>query len=336
MLMKRRLSFFILFIGIALSSFADDFIPAKIVIYRENVYQGSAISYKVYLNDAFLVKLKNNSYFEYECFPGDYRMYASNLAGSGISLKVEEGKTYYVRFGINVGFWQSTADVILVDSTSALSAIYGRNLKSLNENGEPVERPKNRIGFLFPFGGGFESHDLFTLENGDEASLSFGGGIGIGLTYGHEFNRYFDLSFDAVYKSSFLSPSIKNGDATFSRFYLSATPAVIIPVDGGDRMRFKIGAGPDLYLGNKFELEGREAGGFDDIFTYESAFGFHLSVVFELNVSDNCTFSYGLKWYDVSYDYEKCKNGYYFTDYESIYSPSGSGIDFLLGINFHF
>jgi hypothetical protein len=333
--MKKQVLAFILLMAAVQAMFGSDTLQSKIIFYREANFQGSAISYKVLANDTFVVKLKNNSFFVYPCKPGEYDLNIRNWPDAKIHLKAEADKTYYLRFGIRMGFWTSSPELILVDSISAYPAIHNTSIHELNAQNVPLIRPKNRIGINFNLGGGFENTSMLTTSDGKESSLSFGGGYAFGVKYGHEFTRHFDLATDLIYQFSSLRPYLSNADMTFSRVIISATPALILPINGGDMMRLKLGAGPDYYFASVLSIDcSKITGGFNDTWHYNSSIGFHVSVVYEWNVSDSWSFNYGLKWYNVGYDFKS--GGKYYPTTNKFESPDGSGIDFLFGFYYHF
>ncbi len=333
--MKRKQ---ILLLGIFLmliqSVYCNDSIPSRIIFYRENSFQGSSISYKIFAGDSLVVKLKNNSYYSYSCLPGEYDFQINKFPQTKLRLKAEQGKTYYLRFGIRMGLWSGIPELLLVDSISAYPAIYNGSMRNLDNN-TPLVRPKNRVGLNANAGGGFKSHPMAITTEGKESKISFGGGFGIGLKYGHEFNKHFDLAADFNYQFSSLTPFLKNADVSFSRAIVSVTPSYILPIDGGDAMRLKFGIGLDSYYVPKLAIDlSKLSEGFKDDWTYKNSFGFHLNVIYELNVSDNWSFNYGLKWYNVSYSFEE---GHIFYPLaEELKTPNGSGIDFLIGFYYHF
>ncbi|HOK99145.1 MAG TPA: hypothetical protein PLD12_08410 [Bacteroidales bacterium] len=70
--MQKNFILLILFLVLLQRSYANDGTTSKIVFYREYNYYGSAIAHKIYVNGVEIAKLKNNSYFEYPCTPGEY------------------------------------------------------------------------------------------------------------------------------------------------------------------------------------------------------------------------------------------------------------------------
>ena len=241
------------------------------------------------------------------------------------------GITYF-SFGNNLIPEKAETTPIEATTTSSSTINFsGENPRSLN-------RPLNRIGVTMQFGPGFESHELFEMTDGRDATLSFGGGFGIGFLYGHEVGKSFDLSLEMTFKNSSLTPVLQNAEASFSRMSFSFTPAYIIPLNGGERARIKLGLGPDFYISNIFTIKGSKVvDGFDDEFTYKSTLGFHLNAILEANITERWTIVLGMEWYNVSYEYENSLNGRRSpTSSGGLKNPSGSGFDLIMGLNYHF
>ena len=325
-----------LFFAFMQSVYSNDSLQSKIILYRENQFQGSAVSYKIFMGDSMIIKIRNNSYFEYSCLPGEYDFSLGKLKSPLLHLKVAPNKTYYLRFNINVGFWTSTPELLMIDSVSAYSKIKNGSLRMLDKKNTPLVRPKNRIGLNINLGGGFESIPFASTSNGREAKLSFGGGYAMGLKYGRELNKHWDLALDLNYQGSELTPSVSNGSVSFGRGILSITPSYIFPIDGGDAMRIKVGVGLDSYFGSNLKLKINEiSGGVNDTWKYKNCVGYHLSAIWELNVSTNWSLNYGLKWYTTSYNFNSSNGTSYPID-TKLSNPNGSGIDFLCGVYYNF
>ena len=308
---------------------------SSIVLYRENIYQGSAVTYKINVNDTLLIRLKNASFYSFDAAPGEYAFRINKSLQPELTVKVEENKAYYIRMGLKMTFWSSVPELILVDSVSALPVIRSGELRELDGSNLPVDRPDHRIGISLGVGFGFENFPMFTTVDGDDSKVSFGGGFGVGIRYGYEFSRHFDLAGEAIYQSSGLRPYLKNASASFNRFMVSLTPSYIIPIDGGDGMRIKLGAGPDLFLSPELKIKGSKvAGGFNDTWSYGGTAGFHVTGIFEMNPSEKWSVIYGLKYYNAAYKFES--GGVYAPMDNQLRTPDGSGIDLLFGFNYHF
>ncbi|MFZ4400223.1 MAG: DUF2846 domain-containing protein [Bacteroidales bacterium] len=334
----KRIFFIVIFIfGFIYSSYCNDTLTTKIIIYREKNFYGSAISYKIFANDSLIVKLSNNSYFVYECKPGKYKLMIDMNPNTQVNINAEQGKTSFVRLGLNVGFWSSKPELLLVDSEMANFRITNGNMRKIDKNQLPLKRFKHRVGINLAFGGGFEDFAMFTTTDDENANISFGGGYGFGIKYGYEVNKHFDLALDANYQFSFLRPYLKNATTTFRRGYLSITPSYIIPVSNGDIMRFKIGGGYDFYFDNELSIGGYKVkNGFNETWKYNIASGFHISANLEMNFSKKLSINYGIKYYYVKYSYKSGGIKTWPLEGEAKYNPNGSGLDFSTGIYYHF
>jgi hypothetical protein len=309
---------------------------SKIVVYRDASPYAAAVSYKLLIDHQFQVKLRNNSYYEFTCVSGMHNISIDGYKQFGLDLNVKPGNTYYVRFGIKMGVWISTPELILVDSLSALPTIENGNMYNLNDSDKAEIRTKNYIGFSGVLGFGTNNIPLLTTTEGKESKLSFGGGFGIGLNYGYQINRYFDLSFGMNYQISQLIPYLSNADISFSRGMLSFTPSLIIPIDGGYSMKLKLGGGINKAIGTKLSIDTREiSDGIKDDWKYNNPFGFHLEGQFEMFLSNYWSLVYSIKYYNIIYEYESNNYGYFPTEVD-LGNPDGSGIDLRFGIYYHF
>jgi hypothetical protein len=335
--MKRILLILALFIGFLNTSFAGDSPKCKIIIYRENSFYGSAIIYKVFANDSLLTRIKNNSFFVYNCFPGKYTLNINNNPESTIEINAEEGKTYYLRLWINMGFWTSRPELVKMDSELASKRVSIGKMHEISAKDNIYFRLKNRIGMDFGIGVGFNRIGLYPMTNGDTSYISFGGGYSAGLKYGRELNKYLDVAAEVHYQVSMLIPYLNNATTTFERAYVSITPSFILPIKDGENMRFKIGVGYDYYWYNVLDINSSKisAGGYDDIWYYKAASGFHASLNFEMNLGDRWSLNYGLKYYYTSFKYKSSSIRIPLTG-NKLLDPSASGIDFIVGINYNF
>jgi hypothetical protein len=308
---------------------------SRIVFYREHNHVGSAISYKIMANDSLVVRLRNNSYIEWDVTPGEYIFMVQGQPNSAVKLKVDEDNTYYVRLGIRTGMWSNIPELLVINGASAMPVIESGRLTNLDNPGELAGRPKNRIGVQFPMGFGFKSIPMFTMENDKESSISFGGGFGIALKYGVELGKHFDLAFDLGYQSSGLTPALNNATVSFGRGVLAVTPSLIAPIQDGYAMRLKIGAGLAYMFGTSMSIDGSKVqGGFKDDWDYTNALGYHFSTLLEMNTSEYWSFLFGVKVYGSRYDFLEGSRNYPIDP--GLKNGIGSGLDLLMGIFYHF
>ena len=308
---------------------------AIVCIYRLPSYVGSAIKMKVYSNNIPIVRLRNGSYYKYEATPGEYLFSFEAGSKMGLKINMEQGKTYYIECNYAMGFWSAVPSMSRYDSLTALSRIQQYNLIPLKYELISLIRPQSRIGLFMGGGGGFEEIPMYIDNNGNEVTLSAGGGFAFGAEYGYEASKFFDISANCFYQYSLLSEVLENANASFERMGLTVTPALIIPIKSGERFRFRIGAGLGMYNYGTMKIDNSKISGIKYTYKYVPAFGYHGSFVFETNFSERSSFMLGLKYYDVQYEYTSVGSSHIPLG-QGIDLPDGSGVDFLMGYYFHF
>jgi len=307
---------------------------AIVRLYRVG-YIGKGFSIPIYLNNSFLIKLAPNSYHDVTLPPGEYTFYSKMNDTSTVKFTVEAGKKYYIRNYLMNGFWTVRPKMDISDNVSANTYIEGALLKKqFKEASLPLE-PQKRMSFILGGGVGFEKMPLFESENGEEITLSTGGGVALVAEYGYELNPGFDISVNAFYQSSTLSQSISNGNATFNRYGFSVTPAKVFPLKGEKYQKKRLGGGLGYYLSGTIDYEASNAGGEDLILNYSPALGFHGSFVYESLISDKAAFFIGIKLYSVNYKYTSANSTGVPLDRKSS-DPNGSGLDFNFGYSILF
>jgi hypothetical protein len=307
---------------------------AIIYFFRLPSYSGSAVKMTIMSNDQPIVRLKNASYFKYTVSPGNYVFSLSFGSESKLSLNAEAGKEYYFKCYLNVGMWSGIPIIEPVDPASGKMIIEGNRLSELSTEPISTEPRNSRLGILLSAGFGFDKYPFFTDENGDDVTLSTGGGFGIGAEYGHQFGRVFDLSLNAFFQSSGLSRSLSNASATFNRFGLTVTPALVIPLKSDDR-RFRIGAGPGIYALGTMKVDASEIDFTKYTFKYKPAIGFHALFLFETKFMERGSMNIGIRYNRVTYEYTPEGSSHQVSDPELLNSD-GSAIDFIWGFNLLF
>jgi len=308
---------------------------AKVCFFRVPNYIGSGIGMLIKANGQPIVRLKNGSYFWYDASPGEYNFTAHSGKEGKIKMILEAGRTYYIKCYLNPGFWSAISILEPVDSVNAVPLIEGGMLKPIQAAKINTSSNKSRLTINMCTGAGFQSIPWFIDENGDNVNLSTGGGFGIGAEYGHIMGKNFDISISAFFQNSFLTPSLKNADANFSRLGVLATPSLVIPIKSHENMRFRLGGGPGLYLNGKMIVDGKKIDGTYLTIKYHPTIGYHAQFLFETNYSDRFSFNMGLKYYYVTYSYQSVNYPYTITG-DKVAKPNGSGIDFVMGLSFHF
>lgn len=307
---------------------------SKIIFIRQYNYAGGAIDFKVNVNDTIL-RVRNNSYFTYNCLPGEYQLLIKKNGAKPFKLLVESGKMYYIHLGVNQGFWSAKSYMVVIDSVSANNLIKEDKLKDAKDPADWI-RPKHRIGINMDAGGGFNDIPFATTTDGKDVSLSFGKDFMIGLRYAYQFKKHFEYALDLSYENSSLKPHIDNGKVNFNRTVLSATPFYILPIRDGYFMRLKFGAGLDYYLNPKLNIKmSGISDGINDTWSYKDALGYHVATIFELYTGKNFSIDYGMKWTEVNYLYKPTQTKYEPTSNDLI-KPKGGSISCTIGFYYNF
>jgi hypothetical protein len=224
---------------------------------------------------------------------------------------------------------------IFTESNKSTEKVTPNNVTQVKQDGITNHKYKNRIGLTIGGGSGFQNTPVVELTDGTEATISFGGGTLIEFEYGYEFNKHFDLTLNIGGQFSELSQTVDNGSITFNRSIISLTPSYILPIVAGERMRLKFGAGIDWLYNSELNLDLSKVSGYSqDDWKYSGGFGEHVSIIFEYSTPKRFSFIAGLKLQNANYKF-KSGGTMHPTDNDLI-NPKGSGIDFLLGVNYHF
>lgn len=305
-----------------------------VVFYRPYHESGASLKMKIMANDEPVIGLANWSYYTFQTKPGDYSLVCSMRHDSLLKLTIEPGKTYYVRCVVGYN-WSGKPLLELVDPALANAEIKNWELRKQAYKPRSLAGPKSRIGAVAGGGFGFESIALFIDEDNKEVMLSTGGGFAIGARYGYEISKHFDVSCDFLYQRSTLSSRLENAAASFDRVIVTLTPALIIPVINGDYYRFKLGAGVGYYRAGDMYIDATNVGGEEITLNYDASIGTHVSAMFENNVTESFSCVVGLRYYNVNYTYNRAGSTHVINEREFI-SANGSGLDFLVGLFFHF
>lgn len=194
---------------------------------------------------------------------------------------------------------------------------------------------KDRLGLIIGLGNGSQSIPIATLTDGSQTSISFGGGTIVQLQYGHEFSKNFEVTIDIGGQFGSLDQKVSNGSMDFNHTILSLTPFYVLPITSDDKYRLKFGAGIDFLYNAELNFDlSQLPGGLKDDWKYNSAFGEHLSLIIEMNLQSRFSISAGVKWQNANYTFNTGSNSLPITS--DLKSPSGSGIDILLGVYYHF
>jgi len=157
------------------------------------------------------------------------------------------------------------------------------------------------ISITTGFGLGVENKEIFITEDGDESTLSAGGGlfIGTGLYYTTEKNIKLGTTF--YYQASELRPPLENASSSFKRFII--TPEVKFPIELQPNRYLNFGGGFGFYLNGKMNIDADEIEGFSTNTKYKNTGGIHLLVEYEEHYKIGYLTA-GLKYYNVEYEYK--------------------------------
>ena len=98
-----------------------------VVFYRERHFVGGGVGYNVRDNGTKIGGLPNGSYFVYQANPGTHTFSAATEATDEKPVKVEAGRTYYVRGEIQVGVLVGRPHLTIVAAEEGSNAI--KNLR---------------------------------------------------------------------------------------------------------------------------------------------------------------------------------------------------------------
>jgi hypothetical protein len=336
----RYIVFFSLLTAISPRTIAqiDQAIPqslSEIIFYRIPGSPGPGSDVSIYANRQPVLFLKYGTSARFVTQSGDYTFSAGLGNSSAVRVHAEPGKTYYIKCDFTVSFWASKTVLILMELSAGRSEISEHNITEQPPQPIAEDGKRSRLGLIVGFGFGFESIALFGLQNGDDVTLSTGGGFSMGGQYAFDITRKINLSLDCFYEESTLSTSLSNGDGTFDRMGVTVTPAYIIPIRGGYQYRIMAGAGAGLYCFGTMFVDQSQVGGTKYTLKYYTAPGFHLSMVFHAKFKPHTGMSFGIKYYNVQYKFTDDGNPVQPTD-PAFLNPNGSGLDFTFGYHFNF
>lgn len=224
---------------------------------------------------------------------------------------------------------------IFTESNNSSEKITPNYATQVKQDATTNKKFKNRIGLIMGGGGGFQNIPFVELTDGTKATISFGGDYVVQFEYGYEVNKHFDLALNIGGQFSELSQTISNGSASFNRSIVSLTPSYILPIGDGDKMRFKFGAGIDLLYNAELNFDlSKISGGTKDDWKYNGGFGEHLSIIFEILTPKRFSFNAGIRYQNANYEFKSGDHSYPIDN--DLKNPNGSGMFFLLGVNYRF
>lgn len=307
-----------------------------LVIYREPLYQGSKFSYPVEVNGVKVVSIKSGTFYVKSLPVGKYRISAKTEIESFTEVTINPFDTAFVRCGVLMGMWVGRPDIIQVDKNSAYKVLSAGILVNISSEEYKEFKAKGALGIEFGPSIGFESVDIFVIEDGKYSSISSGTGFHFGAIFTHRIHNNLEMLYQFKYQGGGLNPSLSNASANFGRGILGVSLYGVSPMQG-DYLRLKFGGGVAYNFGVNMEIDGKKVD--NKIYTakYKSTVGYRLGTIFETSVN-RASYWLGLHFNIVSYEITEAKlNGAPFIFFEDkLNKPKGNGIEFTLGYQFLF
>ena len=163
-----------------------------------------------------------------------------------------------------------------------------------------TELPQGLVAEIgFSAGRGFEQLVVFQTTQGEDATVSAGGGVGIqgGLAYFTPVGL--QIAGVIGYSYTQLSPVLENADAGFRR--LIVTPEIRYPIMIKPGHFIAIGAGYGLYALGRLKIDAQELIGLQTEDYYLPTTGFHMIAEYQGPISTKGAAAFGLKYYTAQY-----------------------------------
>ena len=96
---------------------------AVVYFYRPSKMVGKAISFTINENEELITKMPNGGYYRHTTSGGYKDFTPDSKTDKKISMKLENGKTYFVRGEIKMGVWVGQPNIEVVDNEQGLSEI---------------------------------------------------------------------------------------------------------------------------------------------------------------------------------------------------------------------
>lgn len=102
-----------------------------VYFYRERKFVGGAVGYNIKEGETVIGAIKNGTYFFIQATPGVHTYTASTEASTARTITVEEGKTYYLECGVEIGVFAGRPAMKIANEAEAKSVL--PNLKYLTK-----------------------------------------------------------------------------------------------------------------------------------------------------------------------------------------------------------
>jgi len=93
---------------------------AKLIVYHPRTPNVRSMVYDIYVDNSYLTKVNNNSYFETELTAGSHTFTVQNAPQVTTTINLEPDKTYYLRCYIKVGFLVNAPFIEFVSESIAV------------------------------------------------------------------------------------------------------------------------------------------------------------------------------------------------------------------------
>ncbi len=99
---------------------------AVIYVYRHGEFQGSAVTFKIKVDDELVGKLKPNGYVYATVPPGRHLVSCKTEAESTVEINARPNGTYYIESETVMGFWMGRPKLFMVDPEIGRANIGGK------------------------------------------------------------------------------------------------------------------------------------------------------------------------------------------------------------------
>lgn len=202
-----------------------------------------------------------------------------------------------------------------------------------------------RVEGIMNLGFGFTKNNTgLILENGDDVTISPGGGMGFGAVLGYTFWQHLDGSVGIAYQTSAMDKIITNAKGHFSRILLSPAVQYFFTLKFKNA-RLGFGAGASIAAGSSMNLDAHKVqGGAHNIYRYAVAVGPSGQCMYYYPFNQRVTFNFGCKIYQLKYRLNRVESDGKEIPVsklpadilEDVEKLDGSGIDLVIGMSYHF
>jgi hypothetical protein len=188
---------------------------------------------------------------------------------------------------------------LLKDSVFAQEPSAGKNIRLM-------QAPALKLAGSVYFGLGIDDLTAGETTEGDDITISGGGGLGGHIAAIYAISPAIESSIGIGYEFSSLTPSVKNADGTFPRAFIDATLKYRFSIGSGGLLKF--GGGPGYYIPGNLDIDmSKVSGGGHNIYGFKSTAGFHINGEYEGYIDHRFSWLAGLKYYSVSYKLESAR-----------------------------